>query len=306
MTILSGDIKLLASQRLDGYPLRWRRPGAGHEIVVASTTACFPTSAISTAPYGVVSLRKAFLAVQTDDTDTYRGASTIVQVPRLTRTWAVPDQHRGSSTTPAPMPATCWSAIWPVGPQVARLPVRHPAGRAAGDPLLPARRGAPAGSGETLVLVGNEGKAGEFEQYVRVLEVTQQLAKFQIPTCRVHPQRGDLQAGGSAALHLRGEQPTPDDGDQRQNRPARDRGGRCGQLLRHHQAGGGGEPSGPCRCGPRPSSPSWCRLPAAETPAVDLTAAGEMASLVDSGKGWSPSRPWSASPRAGACSSAPA
>ncbi|WP_254203934.1 hypothetical protein [Aeromonas sp. FDAARGOS 1402] len=41
-----------------------------------------------------------------------------------------------------------------------------------------------------------------------------------------------------------------------------------------------------------------------ETPAVDLTAAGEWPAWWTLARGWSASRPWSALPPAGACSSA--
>ena len=80
MTILSGDIKLLASQRLTDTPDGGGRV-TGHEIVSGEHNSLFPDVSDLDRAYGVVNLRKAFLAVQTDDTDTYYGANTTVLLP---------------------------------------------------------------------------------------------------------------------------------------------------------------------------------------------------------------------------------
>ena len=68
MSILSGDIKLLASQRLTDTPDGGGRV-TGHEIVSGEHNSLFPDISDLDRAYGVVNLRKAFLTVQTDNTD---------------------------------------------------------------------------------------------------------------------------------------------------------------------------------------------------------------------------------------------
>ncbi|MDH1846906.1 hypothetical protein N5D99_18795, partial [Aeromonas caviae] len=65
MSILSGDIKLLGSQRLTDTPDGGGRV-TGREIVSGEHNSLFPDVSDLDRAYGVVNLRKAFLAVQTD------------------------------------------------------------------------------------------------------------------------------------------------------------------------------------------------------------------------------------------------
>ena len=139
--------------------------------------------------------------------------------------------------------------------------------------------------GETLVLVGNEGKAGEFEQYVRVLEVTQQLAKFQIPgvpeftrnvvTCKLaDPLRYTFE----------GEQPTPYDVVTNLKTALRET--VVADAANYFATTKLAENAAFGAMQVKAKTIFTQLVPAArsETPAVDLTAAGELASLVDSGK----------------------
>ena len=211
MTILSGDIKLLASQRLTDTPDGGGRV-TGHEIVSGEHNSLFPDVSDLDRAYGVVNLRKAFLAVQTDDTDTYYGANTTVLLPPS-------DPNVGLCLMSTKDHHDTRDAARDV---LERYLARGPKWRGfLYDTQLEGQRAIRFFQrvevrlpevGETLVLVGNEGKAGEFEQYVRVLEVTQQLAKFQIPgvpeftrnvvTCKLaDPLRYTFE----------GEQPTPYD-----------------------------------------------------------------------------------------------
>lgn len=80
MTILSGDIKLMASQRMTDTTDGGGRL-TGREIVSGEHNSIFPDISDLDRAYGVVNLRKVFLAVQTDDTDTYFGANATVLLP---------------------------------------------------------------------------------------------------------------------------------------------------------------------------------------------------------------------------------
>ncbi|WP_279473539.1 hypothetical protein [Aeromonas caviae] len=209
MSILSGDIKLLGSQRLTDTPDGGGRV-TGHEIVSGEHNSLFPDISDLDRAYGVVNLRKAFLTVQTDNTDTYYGANTTVLLPPSDPNVGLCLMSTGDHHDTRAEARDVLERYLARGPKwrgflydtqlegqrairfFQRVEVRLPE------------------VGETLVLVGNEGKAGEFEQYVRVLEVTQQLAKFQIPgvpeftrnvvTCKL---------ADPLCYTFEGEQPTP-------------------------------------------------------------------------------------------------
>lgn len=80
MAILESDIKLLKSERLTDYD-----DGGGHmtgnEVVDGQVNNLFPDISQLDRTYGRVSLRKAYPAILTDNTDTYYGAHAIVTDP---------------------------------------------------------------------------------------------------------------------------------------------------------------------------------------------------------------------------------
>lgn len=166
MSILSGDIKLLASQRLTDTPDGGGRV-TGHEIVSGEHNSLFPDISDLDRAYGVVNLRKAFLTVQTDNTDTYYGANTTVLLPPS-------DPNVGLSLMSTEDHHDTRAAARDV---LERYLARGPKWRGfLYDTQLEGQRAIRFFQrvevrlpevGETLVLVGNEGKAGEFEQYVR-------------------------------------------------------------------------------------------------------------------------------------------
>ena len=80
MTILEGDIKLLASERLTDTTDGGGRK-TGTEIVSGAHNAVLPDISDIDRAYGRVNLRKLFLGVETPDTDVYYGAHVIVQTP---------------------------------------------------------------------------------------------------------------------------------------------------------------------------------------------------------------------------------
>ncbi|MNF44869.1 hypothetical protein D3C84_259870 [compost metagenome] len=285
MTILSGDIKLLASQRLTDTPDGGGRV-TGHEIVSGEHNSLFPDVSDLDRAYGVVNLRKAFLAVQTDDTDTYYGANTTVLLPPS-------DPNVGLCLMSTKDHHDTRDAARDV---LERYLARGPKWRGfLYDTQLEGQRAIRFFQrvevrlpevGETLVLVGNEGKAGEFEQYVRVLEVTQQLAKFQIPgvaeftrnvvTCKLaDPLRYTFE----------GEQPTPYDVVTNAKTALRET--VVADAANYFATTKLAENAAFGAMQVKAKTIFTQLVPAArsETPAVDLTAAGELASLVDSGQG---------------------
>nr|AXV45419.1 hypothetical protein TRI22_00015 [uncultured organism] len=285
MTILSGDIKLLASQRLTDTPDGGGRV-TGHEIVSGEHNSLFPDVSDLDRAYGVVNLRKAFLAVQTDDTDTYYGANTTVLLPPS-------DPNVGLCLMSTKDHHDTRDAARDV---LERYLARGPKWRGfLYDTQLEGQRAIRFFQrvevrlpevGETLVLVGNEGKAGEFEQYVRVLEVTQQLGKFQIPgvpeftrnivTCKLaDPLRYTFE----------GEQPTPYDVVTNAKTALRET--VVADAANYFATTKLAENAAFGAMQVKAKTIFTQLVPAArsETPAVDLTAAGELASLVDSGQG---------------------
>ncbi|MGD7248037.1 hypothetical protein ACQCRE_25305, partial [Ralstonia pseudosolanacearum] len=77
MAILTGDIKLLAAERLLDTPDGGGRM-TGHVVVDGQSNNLFPDISELDRTYGRVSLRKSFVGVLTDSTDSYYGAHAIL------------------------------------------------------------------------------------------------------------------------------------------------------------------------------------------------------------------------------------
>ncbi|WP_429111178.1 curculin (mannose-binding) lectin protein [Aeromonas rivipollensis] len=285
MTILSGDIKLLASQRLTDTPDGGGRV-TGHEIVSGEHNSLFPDVSDLDRAYGVVNLRKAFLAVQTDDTDTYYGANTTVLLPPS-------DPNVGLCLMSTKDHHDTRDAARDV---LERYLARGPKWRGfLYDTQLEGQRAIRFFQrvevrlpevGETLVLVGNEGKAGEFEQYVRVLEVTYQLAKFQVPNVPEFTRNVvTCKLADPLRYTFEGEQPTPYDVVTNAKTALRET--VVADAANYFATTKLAENAAFGAMQVKAKTIFTQLVPAArsETPAVDLTAAGELASLVDSGQG---------------------
>ena len=285
MTILSGDIKLLGSQRLTDTPDGGGRV-TGHEIVSGEHNSLFPDVSDLDRAYGVVNLRKAFLAVQTDDTDTYYGANTTVLLPPS-------DPNVGLCLMSTKDHHDTRDAARDV---LERYLARGPKWRGfLYDTQLEGQRAIRFFQrvevrlpevGETLVLVGNEGKVGEFEQYVRVLEVTSQLAKFQVPNVPEFTRNVVTCKLADPLRHtFEGEQPTPYDVVTNAKTALRET--VVADAANYFATTKLAENAAFGAMQVKAKTIFTQLVPAArsETPAVDLTAAGELASLVDSGQG---------------------
>lgn len=285
MTILSGDIKLLTSQRMTDTPDGGGRI-TGKEVVSGEHNSIFPDVSDLDRAYGVVNMRKVYLATQTDDTDTYFGANATVLLPPA-------DPNVGLCLMSTKDHHDTRAAARDV---LERYLARGPKWRGfLYDTQLEGQRAIRFFQrvevrlpeiGETLVLVGDEGKAGEFEQYVRVLEVNQALAKFQIPGVPEFTRNiVTCVLADPLRYTFEGEQPTPYDVVTNAKTALRET--VVADAANYYASTKLAEDVAFGAMQVKAKTIFTQLVPAArsETPAVDLTAAGELASLVDSGKG---------------------
>lgn len=178
MPILEQDIKLLKSQVMADVP-EGGGAATGTVIVDNVSNNVFADIPELSRVIGEVSLRLAYLGVQTADTDTYRGARAIIAKPpgdpRVSAVLFQPaafdrraDMQRRIENYLSRGPK------WP-----GYLYDMHIEGQRA--IVLLQRDGTELPSvGQTLVLVGNEGLGTEFEQYVRVTKVGSVTREFTI------------------------------------------------------------------------------------------------------------------------------
>ena len=167
MPILSGDIQLLASERLIDTPDGGGRM-TGRVIVDGQSNNIFPDISELDRTYGRVNLRKCYIGVLTDSTDSYFGAHAIVadapDDPRVavtlftTKSWT--DRREGAKDRIERYLAR--GVRWP-----GQLLERQLTGQRAIALLLKAGDALPR-VGQTLVLVQDESKPTEVEQYVRI------------------------------------------------------------------------------------------------------------------------------------------
>lgn len=285
MTILSGDIKLLTSQRMTDTPDGGGRI-TGKEVVSGEHNSIFPDVSDLDRAYGVVNMRKVYLATQTDDTDTYFGANATVLLPPA-------DPNVGLCLMSTKDHHDTRAAARDV---LERYLARGPKWRGfLYDTQLEGQRAIRFFQrvevrlpeiGETLVLVGDEDKAGEFEQYVRVLEVNQALAKFQIPGVPEFTRNiVTCVLADPLRYTFEGEQPTPYDVVTNAKTALRET--VVADAANYYASTKLSEDVAFGAMQVKAKTIFTQLVPAArsETPAVDLTAAGELASLVDSGKG---------------------
>lgn len=176
MTILSGDIKLLASKVMDDVPNGGGGP-TGTVIPDGASNAIFGDVTERQRAGGGVSIRQAFLAVQTATTDAYMDPTIIVsQVPN--------DPNVSITLAKCAMFAQRTDIANAIenyliqGPEwSAYLLENHVAGQRSIQ--LFQRPGTPTPPiGRTLVLIANEGQPGEVRQYVRVTRVTAEQRTF--------------------------------------------------------------------------------------------------------------------------------
>lgn len=181
MTILAGDIKLLASQRMTDNDDGGGR-ATGNVIVSGAHNTIFDDVSDVDLAYGRVNLRQVFPAIHTDDTDKYYGANVIVLTPPASDDVSITLFDQGEPFCFRNSAREFIEQYLVKGPRWSGyLYDTQLKGQRAirffqrSEIRLP-------DVGETLVLVGDEGKPTQFEQYVRVTKVSSEVKTFETQT----------------------------------------------------------------------------------------------------------------------------
>lgn len=178
MPILAGDIKLVASQVMGDAPEGGGAPTA-HAIADGASNALFPDISELDRAGGRVNLRKAFVAVQTDDTDRYLGANLIVAEPPADPRVSIALFTTGDTFDQRAAAQSRIEAYLAQGPAFAGyLFGNHLAGQMTVTLLARPEIALPV-VGQTLVLRKLEGQPGEAEQFVRVTSVGSRERTFE-------------------------------------------------------------------------------------------------------------------------------
>lgn len=177
MTIQTGDIKVLKSQVLldttDGGGAM-----TGSEVIDGQSNNLFPDISELDRTYGRITLRKAFAAVLTSTTDSYYGAHTIIsrmpEDPRVSVSLFTTNDWFDRRTS-ARDKVERYLALGPLWP--GHLLEKQLAGQRAIQLAMRPQDDEPK-VGQGLGLVQNEGLGTEFSQFVRVTKVTSQDRTF--------------------------------------------------------------------------------------------------------------------------------
>jgi len=171
MPILSGDVKLLKSAVMADVPEGGGAP-TGNTIADGVSNAIFPDISELDRAGGRVNLRKTFVSIQTDDTDTYFGGNVIVAEPPQDPRVAVTLFSTESTFDTRQQAQTRVESYLNQGPEWAGyLYENHIAGQRVVQFFQRPAAELP-NVGQTLVLVQNEGLSNERLQYVRATAVS--------------------------------------------------------------------------------------------------------------------------------------
>jgi len=171
MPIQSGDVKLLKSAVMADVPEGGGAP-TGIAIADGVSNAIFPDISELDRAGGRVNLRKTFVSVQTDDTDTYFGANVIVAEPPQDARVSVTLFSTESTFDARDQARVRIEAYLNKGAEWAGyLFENHIAGQRVIQ-LLQRTTDTVPNVGQTLVLVENEGLPTQKEQYVRATSVS--------------------------------------------------------------------------------------------------------------------------------------
>jgi hypothetical protein len=170
MPILTGDIKLVASQVMDDVP---EGGGAPTATVIADGTsnAIFPDISELDRAGGRVNLRKLHVSVQTMDTDTYMGSNIIVSEPPADPNVSVTLFSNGDTFDRRGAASGRVESYLNKGPEWAGMLLEN---HIVGQRVIQLAQRVDAelpNVGQTLVLIMNEGTPGEYSQYVRTTAV---------------------------------------------------------------------------------------------------------------------------------------
>ncbi|OGB58448.1 MAG: hypothetical protein A2503_10220 [Burkholderiales bacterium RIFOXYD12_FULL_59_19] len=170
MPILSGDIKLVASQVMDDVIEGGGAPTA-NVIADGVSNAIFPDISELDRAGGRVNMRKLFVGVQTLDTDTYMGSNIIVAEPPADPNVSVTLFTTSDTFDRRGAAASRVESYLNRGPVWGGMLLEdHITGQGAIQ-LLQTKDTELPSVGQTLVLVQNEQTSGEYSQYIRTTAV---------------------------------------------------------------------------------------------------------------------------------------
>ena len=171
MPIQSGDVKLLKSAVMADVPEGGGAP-TGTTIADGVSNAIFPDISELDRAGGRVNLRKSFVSVQTDDTDTYFGANVIVAEPPQDPRVSVTLFSTEKTFDTREQAQVRIEAYLNKGPEWAGyLFENHIAGQRVIQ-LFQRTTDTVPNVGQTLVLIENEGLGTQKEQYIRATSVS--------------------------------------------------------------------------------------------------------------------------------------
>lgn len=177
MPILTGDVKLVASQVMDDVPEGGGAP-TSTVILDGTSNAIFPDISELDRAGGRVNLRKLFVSVQTADTDTYLGSNFIVAEPPADPNVSVTLFTTGNVFDRRDAAKGRIESYLTQGPEWnGYLFENHIAGQRAIQIFQRPATAYPA-IGHTLVLIYNEGLQAEVKQYVRITRTTSEIRIF--------------------------------------------------------------------------------------------------------------------------------
>lgn len=177
MPIQSGDVKLLKSAVMADVPEGGGAP-TGNVIADGVSNAIFPDISELDRAGGRVNLRKTFVSIQTDDTDTYFGGNVIVAEPPQDPRVAVTLFSTESTFDTREQAQTRVESYLNQGPEWAGyLYENHIQGQRVVQ-LFQRPAAELPNVGQTLVLIQNEGLSNQRLQYVRATAVSSEVRDF--------------------------------------------------------------------------------------------------------------------------------
>lgn len=179
MPISPEDVKLMASQRLADTTDGGGRM-TGNEIVDGNVNNLFPDISRLDRVYGRVSLRKAFVAIHTQDNDSYGGSHVILSVPAKDPNVSVCIFSTGDPHDVRHAARNRIESYVTLGPRFQGwLWGDQPAGSRSLLIFQPVSAEVPE-VGAVLCLFNSKGLVSEYSQYVRVMKVEASIQSFAI------------------------------------------------------------------------------------------------------------------------------
>lgn len=282
MSILRDDIKLLASERMIDTPDGGGRI-TGNEIESCVHNSMFADISDLDRAYGAVNMRKIFLGVETDNTDTYYGAHATVLLPPADPNVAVTLFTTNDHNDERANARNRIESYLARGPKWQGFVYETQLEGQRAILVFQREETRLPEVGEVLTLVGDEGKPTEFEQYIRVKRVTSEIRKFMVEGYQEFTRLVvTIEITDPLRHTFEGIFPTPYDNEKS---PTTLRETVVADASKYYASSEVTEAAAFGAMAVRVKSIFTQLVPSArsETPAVDLTAGGENAALVKSG-----------------------